>query len=63
MTSHELARKLLELPDVPVRLSVADPKDAAYTDDVSVKVKDKRVVVAGWVSNDNPEACAPWSVD
>lgn len=39
MTSHELARQLLELPDLPVKLSVGDPKDTFVGDVGDCKVK------------------------
>ena len=60
MTSHELARKLFDGPDLPVQLSISNPKATAYTQTVTV-IHDKTVVrVEGWVWSDDEDAFAPW---
>lgn len=65
MTVGELIEELSKMPkDAPVSVSVGDPKDTAFTDEVSVRQGDGgQVVVDGWVSSDNENACAPWSLD
>lgn len=62
MTSHELAQQLLEKPDRPVELSIADPNDTAFTrSEITVKDRDDHVQILGWVSSDADDAHAPWS--
>ncbi len=67
MTSHELARELLNGPDLPVELSIANSKDSAYTRNMLVRLgsrlkhKDSACVrIDGWVSSDDKDAFAPW---
>jgi hypothetical protein len=62
MTVAELIEELSRMPkDAPVRVSVGDPKDTAFTDDLSVRLSDGEVVVDGWVDSENENACAPWA--
>lgn len=66
MTSHELARELLAGPDLPVQLSIANPKDTAYTRDVRVRLGSENgeatyVRIDGWVASDDEDAFAPWA--
>lgn len=47
MTSHELARKLLEGPDLPVVTQVRCSRDTIWSDDgeeIEVKVHDNRII-------------------
>ena len=65
MTSHELAKELLAGADLPVRLTIADAKDTAYTNDVRVIEESTdgivhTLLIQGWVGRDNEEAFAPW---
>lgn len=49
-------------PAAKVVVSVADPKDTAYTDDVDAEARDGECRISGWVASDNEGACAPWSL-
>lgn len=48
-------------PEAEVTMSIGNPKDTAYTDDVSCEVtaEGKAVQVRGWVASDNEEAWFP----
>jgi hypothetical protein len=46
-------------PDAKVSVRIFNPKDAAYTDDVSVEVRGGECHISGWVASDNPEAHFP----
>lgn len=62
MTVEELIAELQKCnPAAKVSLSIGNPKDTAFTDEVSVRAGADEVVVDGWVSSDNEEACAPWA--
>jgi hypothetical protein len=61
MTVAELIAELQKQnPEATVSMSIGDPKDTAYTDDVSVRATEDGVKIDGWVSSDNEEAFAPW---
>ena len=65
MTNHELARQLLNEPECPVRLSIGNPNDSAYTSDLRVIVvreadnKLSHVRIEGWVASDDEDAYFP----
>ena len=63
MLVHELIAKLQAMPqDKEVQLSIGDPEDTAYTNEIQeVREHEGYVSVSGWCSSDNEEACAPWS--
>lgn len=62
MTVGELIAELSKMPqDTLVEVSVSNPKDTAYSDDVSVKLGEGGVTLDGWVASDNDNACAPWA--
>jgi hypothetical protein len=64
MTVSEMIELLQSAdPNSQVTMTIRDPKDAAFTDDVSVVFASDNVTVVGWVASDNEEACAPWSCD
>lgn len=50
-------------PEAELTVSIGDPKDTAYTDDVSLEVTagGRAVQLRGWVASDNEEAFAPWA--
>ncbi len=63
MTVRELIEQLSNLNlDAIVTVSVGDPKDTAFSDDLSLRVdiEDSTVDIGGWVASDNENACAPW---
>jgi hypothetical protein len=66
MTVKELIERLLQQPQsAKVRLSIANPKDTAYTNEIIEISREKTtgmVSIEGWVSFDNSEeAHAPWA--
>jgi len=63
MTVLELIARLQKLdPNLEVRLSIGNPKDTAFTNDVTdVEVQGGSCTIEGWVASDNEEAWAPWS--
>jgi hypothetical protein len=65
MTSHELARALLNGPDLPVEVRVANAKDTAYSQDLAVNADAslEQVSITGWVFSDDEGAYAPWAPD
>ncbi len=61
MTASELIAQLRALPgDTVITVAVADPKDTAFSRDVSVDASGR---VSGWVASDDEDACAPWARD
>ena len=65
MKVHELIAALRAYPpQADVLLKIGDPQDTAFTNDVAVEpIVNGTVTLAGWVSSDNEDACAPWSCD
>lgn len=69
MTVGELIKELQNLdPNAPVDVSIGNPKDSAYTNEVMVflrkvgeGVETPHVEIHGWVSSDNEDAFAPWA--
>ena len=63
VTGRELAAELMKNPDQEVELSIGNPKDTAYTNEIQkVELSEEgRLVVRGWVSSDNEGAFAPWA--
>ncbi len=55
MTSHELAKKLLEGPDLPVQVRAGAAKDTVFCDPgeafLRTDLDDSVIVVEGWASN------------
>ena len=43
-------------PESEVTMSIGNPKDTAYTDDVWCEVTDGKAKVVGWVASDNDAA-------
>lgn len=47
-------------PEAGLTMSIGNPKDTAYTDDISVNVSAQgECSIVGWVSSDNEEAWFP----
>ncbi len=64
MTVKELIEALSHLnPDATVSINVSNPKDSAYTDNLTVTGRDGEAHIDGWVDSDNENAFAPWSHD
>jgi hypothetical protein len=63
MTVEELLAAFKgEDPKSLVRLSIGNPKDTCFTNEVTaVEVEEGTCTIRGWVASDNEEACAPWS--
>jgi hypothetical protein len=64
MTVKQLMADLAKMPpDAKVRLSIGNPEDTAWTDEVQQVdiLPGGKVTVRGWVSSDNDGAFAPWS--
>ena len=58
MTKKELLAALAQYPDDhEIVVLIGDPKDTAFTNDVSV---DNVGRLVGWVATDNDRAFAPW---
>jgi hypothetical protein len=53
MTSHELARKLLENPDLPVQLYGETATDTLFCDvgENTLNFHEDRVLIRGWASD------------
>lgn len=51
--------------DAPVRVLIQNPKDSAWTSDVTVNLATsdagRRVTIRGWVASDDRDAFAPWA--
>lgn len=64
LTVKELIEQLQTMPEgARIRLSVGNPKDSAYTNEI-IEVTDDddgSVTIRGWVSSDNDNAFAPWA--
>lgn len=61
MTVKELMAELKKAnPDAIVKLSIGNPKDSAFTDEIMrVTVNKASVEIDGWVASDNEEAYLP----